>query len=292
MDQKLITELGTDLKSVRGITSKIDSFLEVIEDVYIDICDEERPVLTSYVSALRTNLAALLTALGDDAPVVEAAPEPAPAPAPEPVAAPTGWTAASETLYASVSVPTSEQTVAPHAPSNGIYPILGGVSWYRDEDMNGDANDIFQWVLQADPMTCPPEVFIRGLLLSRKANGKGGATALTQPEIIDMCLQRAFTGWPLRKSEVSTKVKELIASLKSRESFDAPAVKNLSKNFITLSYYAQDQFELISNTRSCNLPGEDLDGIFTELSTGKQSEAAAPAATPNNAPAWKVRLGM
>lgn len=167
--------------------------------------------------------------------------------------------------------------------------LFHGYSFFKDADVNGDPRDIFKWILNEDPTTCSPQMFIRGLLKSRvyKDNGKTGS--LVQDQIVELCVRRNFSGWSNNPKVIKETVKRMIADLKSAESFDAASIKRDAQNYPTLATYKQDHFDRIMACHATNLEGDDLDAIFENLKVKPQDTTPKPF---NKVSEARKRLGL
>lgn len=161
--------------------------------------------------------------------------------------------------------------------------MLDNYTWYKDEKINGDARDIFTWILKADPRSCSPEEFVEGLLYAR-LDKAGKAASLTQRELVDLVLLRSFPGYPTTVKGVTDKVRAISKQLKASKDFTKKGLEEMTKRgYPTASFYTQAHIDALEAARApCSLPGEDLDEICALAVT-----AAPPAETP--APADPVQ---
>lgn len=175
------------------------------------------------------------------------------------------------------------------------YPIFAGINFYKDDTLNGDGNEIFKWLLQEDPMTCTPEMFMRGLLLCRVDNA-GKAASFKRAELEQLMKARKFPGWPAVGKALKEKVKALIDQLKSQESFTADRVRSMSKNMPTLATYKQAHFSKVESAKVTTVPGDDLDdmlaGIAARLNAAPAQEAPAKTSIESKIAAAHARLGL
>ena len=140
--------------------------------------------------------------------------------------------------------------------------MLDNYTWYKDEKINGDARDIFTWILKADPRTCSPEEFIEGLLYAR-LDKAGKAASLTQRELVDLVLLRSFPGYPTTVKGVTDKVRAISKQLKTSKDFTKKGLEEMTKRgYPTASFYTQAHIDALEAARApCSLSGDDLDGI-------------------------------
>jgi hypothetical protein len=264
-------ELDDDLPTAHSMLSSISNLMKDFDMLFVQLVDTPRPTLAAEVSKARQVLSELLTAITPAA-------APADAPTEEPMAT------------------TTPSTPVVPAPSAGVYPIFAGMSFFKDEAMNGDANDIFQWILGADPMNCDLATFLRGLMFARVVrNGK--AAALVQDEIVELVQRRAFPQHAgMNKKQVKDAIKAASEPLKANEKFGVKEVKDLTKSYPTLYYYDAAQFELINESRTPSniLQGDDLEDIFNNLSRASTATPVEPQkkTLEDRVAAANARLGL
>jgi hypothetical protein len=166
---------------------------------------------------------------------------------------------APSTVEPSVSAP-------PVLPSSIGGTMLDNYTWYKDETINGDARDIFTWILQVDPLTCSAEQFIEGLLYARIYKD-GKATSLTQRELAELLLLRAFPGYPTNIKGATDKVRDICKQLKASKDFTKKGLEELTKRgYPTASFYTQTHIDALEAARApCSLPGDDLDAICEQI---------------------------
>lgn len=156
--------------------------------------------------------------------------------------------------------------------------IFAGFNFYKGEDLNGDPNDIFKWLLNVDPLTCTPTEFVRGLLMTRVVSDAGKVVALKQADIVELCLRRNFAGWGHNTKTVKVEVTKLCADLKSSTTFTAADLKKQSLNYPTLASYSEQHFDNIRAASTPELPADDLEGVF-------RAEAGLPPLVIPHSPA-------
>lgn len=175
---------------------------------------------------------------------------------------------------------------APSVPAPSVVPssiggtMLDNYTWYKDEKINGDARDIFTWILQVDPRTCSPEEFIEGLLYAR-LDKSGKAASLTQRELADLVLLRNFPGYPSTIKGVTDKVRDISKQLKASKDFTKKGLEEMTKRgYPTASFYTPVHIASLEAARgACTLPGDDLDAICEGITN------VAPPAPPSIPPA-------
>ena len=140
--------------------------------------------------------------------------------------------------------------------------MLDNYTWYKDDKINGDARDIFTWILEADPRSCSPEEFIEGLLYAR-LDKSGKAASLTQRELVDLVLLRSFPGYPSTIKGVTDKVRAISKQLKTSKDFTKKGLEEITKRgYPTASFYTQAHINALEAARApCSLSGDDLDEI-------------------------------
>lgn len=140
--------------------------------------------------------------------------------------------------------------------------MLDNYTWYKDEKINGDARDIFTWIIKADPRTCSPEEFIEGLLYARLSKS-GKAASLTQRDLVDLVLLRSFPGYPTTIKGATDKVRAISKQLKASKDFTKKGLEDLTKRgYPTASFYTQGHIDALEAARApCSLPGDDLEEI-------------------------------
>lgn len=176
--------------------------------------------------------------------------------------------------------PQAEDETPASVPASSVVPssiggtMLDNYTWYKDEKINGDARDIFTWILQVDPRTCSAEDFIEGLLYAR-LDKAGKAASLTQRELVDLVMLRSFAGFPSTITGVTDKVRAISKQLKYNKDFTKKGLEELTKRgYPTASFYTQTHIDALEAARApCSLPGDDLDAICEQA-------AAAPLPAP------------
>ena len=161
--------------------------------------------------------------------------------------------------------PVEEEASVPAAsvvPSAIGGTMLDNYTWYKDDKINGDARDIFTWILEADPRSCSPEEFIEGLLYAR-LDKSGKAASLTQRELVDLVLLRSFPGYPTTLKGVTDKVRAISKQLKTSKDFTKKGLEEITKRgYPTASFYTQAHINALEAARApCSLSGDDLDEI-------------------------------
>jgi len=161
--------------------------------------------------------------------------------------------------------PVEEEASVPAAsvvPSAIGGTMLDNYTWYKDEKVNGDARDIFTWILKADPRSCSPEEFIEGLLYAR-LDKAGKATSLTQRDLVDLVLLRRFSGYPTTVKGVTDKVRAISKQLKASKDFTKKGLEEMTKRgYPTASFYTQAHINALEAARApCSLSGDSLDEI-------------------------------
>ena len=180
-----------------------------------------------------------------------------------------------------------EQETPASVPASSVVPssiggtMLDNYTWYKDEKINGDARDIFTWILKADPRTCSPEQFIEGLLYAR-LDKAGKAASLTQRELVDLVMLRSFPGYPSTIKGVTDKVRAISKQLKASKDFTKKGLEEMTKRgYPTASFYTQAHITALEAARApCSLPGDDLDEICALAVTAAPQEEETPAEPP------------
>lgn len=208
-------------------------------------------------------------------------------------------------LTPTIEEPVIEETTSetPAIVNQGPAPIFNHLTFYKDLDINGDANDIFRWVLRVDPMTCSIEDFLRGVLLCRvEGQDKAGnvkAAALKQKEIVDLCIARNFPLMPAGKTAAAGYVKALISQLKASEDFTKARLAKITKSgYPTASFYTQQHIDAVTTARQvCDAEGDDLESMFLIAQQQPVEEVVETAPEPREYPEDAVskalaRLGL
>lgn len=127
--------------------------------------------------------------------------------------------------------------------------VLDTLTFYKDDKVNGDARDIFQWILQADPDTCDVDTFVHGMMLCRVADASGKVKALTRGELLDLCITRGFAGIPqkadgtIHKSNATKWLGGIVTNLKAKNSYDAKTLEKMTKQYPTAAFYPAEFIE-------------------------------------------------
>jgi hypothetical protein len=127
--------------------------------------------------------------------------------------------------------------------------VLDTLTFYRDDKINGDARDIFKWIIQADPDTCDVDTFVHGMMLARVADANGKMKSLTRGELLDLCVARGFAGIPqkadgsLHKGNATKWVGGIVTRLKAQNSYDAKTVEKMTKHYPTAAFYPAEFIE-------------------------------------------------
>ena len=141
--------------------------------------------------------------------------------------------------------------------------LFSGYKWWSDDDHNGNAADLFKYVLEADPNTCDIDTFIKGLLYARveRDNGKDGS--LRQDELLDLCHARGFAEIPPQKGKGKAALKPIVDRVKATGDFSKKALKDITKSgFPTHAFYREDFLEKSVYTfEAPELDGDDLESI-------------------------------
>jgi len=141
--------------------------------------------------------------------------------------------------------------------------LFSGYKWWSDDDHNGNAADLFKYVLEADPNTCDIDTFIKGLLYARveRDNGKDGS--LRQDELLALCHARGFSEIPPQKGKGKAALKPIIDRVKATGDFSKKALKDITKSgFPTHAFYREDFLEKSVYTfETPELQGDDLESI-------------------------------
>lgn len=260
-----------------------DTVVEAFEYA-LTLIPAKRPARIAIMRGILSKLRGIKSDLSDVAEVVPTIVEVPPPVAPTPIVNP-NLVAVVEDLFA--QHPAAESYAVMNNSTDT--DLFHGYSFYKDADINGDPRDIFKWILDQDPLTCTPQMFVRGLLKSRVYKEGGKTGSLVQDQIVELCVRRNFNGWSSNPKIVKETVKRIIADLKSSESFDAASIKRDAQNYPTLATYKQAHFDRIIASSSTNLEGDDLDSIFENL---KQKPIDTTPKAFNKVLAAKKRLGL
>jgi hypothetical protein len=141
--------------------------------------------------------------------------------------------------------------------------LFSGYQWWSDDDHNGNAADIFKYVLEADPNTCDIDTFIKGLLYARVERDTGKDGSLRQDELLALCHARGFSEIPPAKGKGKAALKPIVDRVKATGDFSKKALKDITKSgFPTHAFYREDFLEKSVYTfETPELVGDNLESI-------------------------------
>ena len=200
----------------------------------------------------------------------------------------------------SVEEPLCDIVETQSTPSQEIdMSLFNGYKWWSDEHHNGRAEDLFKYVLEADPNTCDIETFIKGLLYSRVERDTGKDGSLRQDELLALVQARGFSEIPAAKGKGKAALKPIVDRVKTTGDFSKKALKDITKSgFPTYAFYREEFLEKCVYTFDVpDLEGDDLDSICEgidpdslEIKSDYEAQAEpAPEEIEDPAPAAPVK---